>query len=234
MPLVVIPAYNEETTLPDVITSLASQGFYDVVVIDDASTDNTALVAKKLGAKVITLEHNLGAWKAAQTGIRYGYKKKYKQIITFDADGQHLVESIPHLLQVQQQSQADVVIGSCTQRGSFLRHVAWGMFRFLSGVEVKDLTSGLRLYNPKAIRVLASEQASLVEYQDVGILLLLRKAGLSKREVNVQMEKRKNGVSRIFHSWGAVSYYMAYTTVLCLSKIAKTYTFEQRPLKKGD
>ena len=234
MPLVVIPAYNEDATLPDVITSLASQGFYDVVVIDDASTDNTALVAKKLGAKVITLEHNLGAWKAVQTGIRYGYKKKYKQIITFDADGQHLVESIPHLLQIQQQSQVDVVIGSCTQRGSFLRHVAWGMFRFLSGVEVKDLTSGLRLYNQKAIQVLASEQASLVEYQDVGILLLLRKAGLNKREVNVQMEKRKNGASRIFHSWGAVSYYMAYTTVLCLSKIAKTYAFDQRPLKEGE
>ncbi|MAD02229.1 MAG: glycosyl transferase [Pseudoalteromonas sp.] len=226
MILIVIPAFNEEDTIVDVIKSLVKSGYNKILVVNDASTDNTGLIAEQLGVKVLHLEHNMGAWKATQTGIRYALQNNYKQVVTFDADGQHLVKSLSKLISCQKNDDVDVVIGSCTERGSVLRHVAWGMFRFLSGVEVKDLTSGLRLYNHKAIQVLASEQASLIEYQDVGVLLLLRKAGITKSEVKVQMEKRKVGGSRIFHSWGAVTYYMAYTTVLCLSKIAKTYSFE--------
>ncbi len=120
-------------------------------------------------------------------------------------------------------SDVDIVIGSCVSRGSISRHLAWGIFRRLSGVEVRDLTSGLRVYNRKALEVLSRREATLLEYQDVGVLLLLRTFSVSKTEAEVQMVPRKDGISRIFHSWGAVLYYMAYTTMLCLSKIAKTH-----------
>ena len=203
-------------------------GYNNILVVDDASSDSTAQVCRDIGVKVISLDYNLGAWKATQVGIRYGQRIGVDQIITFDADGQHLADSVPLLKQMQMTNNVDVVIGSCVERGSLSRHIAWGLFRFLSGVKVRDLTSGLRLYNQKAINVLASEQASLIEYQDVGVLLLLRNAGLTSSEVSVEMARRKIGNSRIFYSWGAVCYYMAYTTILCLSKIAKTYSFELR------
>ncbi|MEO2267243.1 glycosyltransferase family 2 protein [Pseudoalteromonas sp. YIC-656] len=226
-PLVVIPAHNEEKSIAGVIQDLKKEGFCNILVVDDASTDNTYAVASE-EALVISLPYNLGAWKATQTGIRYAYEQGIEQVITFDADGQHLASTLHPLLKFHQDNKCDIVIGSCVSRGSFARHIAWGMFRKLSGVEVRDLTSGLRVYNRRAMAVLSSEQATLLEYQDVGVLLLLKTFSVSKAEVKVLMSKRKDGISRIFYSWGAVAYYMAYTTMLCLSKIAKTHRFSMK------
>jgi hypothetical protein len=80
------------------------------------------------------------------------------------------------------------------------------------------LTSGFRLYNARACAVLAGEEATLIDYQDMGVLLLLRSAGVTFAEVEVQMNPREDGVSRIFYSWWAVARYMLETTVLCIAK----------------
>lgn len=222
--LVVIPAHNEEKSIIDVIDDLHKHGFHNIVVVDDASTDNTFTVANER-VKVISLPYNLGAWKATQTGIRYGFENGYKQVITFDADGQHLASSLSALVEHHSLGLFDIVIGSCLSRASLARHLAWGLFRRLSGVKVQDLTSGLRVYNRKAMEVINLPEATLLEYQDVGVLLLLKTHQISKTESSVKMTKRKDGISRIFHSWGAVAYYMSYTGMLCLSKIAKTHRF---------
>lgn len=219
--LIVIPAFNEELTIQSVIADLISNGYENILVVDDASTDRTALKARELGIKVMTLPYNQGAWKATQAGIRYAAERNYQRLITFDADGQHLANQLECLLNSQNESKANLVIGSCLSRGSIFRHLAWGFFRKLSGLDVKDLTSGLRLYDRVAIDVLSKKEATLLEYQDVGVLLLLKTFSVSKNEVTVKMKERTSGASRIFHSWGAVIYYMSYTTMLCLSKIAK-------------
>jgi hypothetical protein len=125
------------------------------------------------------------------------------------------------LIQAYNKNDVDVIIGSCPTRGTLARHIAWNFFRSLSGVSVQDLTSGLRLYNKSAISVLSSKEATLLEYQDVGVLLMLRTFELDKSEVKVSMKEREYGMSRIFNSWGAVIYYMAYTTMLCISKFNK-------------
>lgn len=220
--LVVIPAYNEASTIQQIIKNLYDYDYKDKLVVDDQSTDSTAELALSSGAKVLTLPYNVGAWKATQTGLRYAHAKKYQRVITFDADGQHLASSLASL--ITNARSADIVIGSCVTRGSLARHLAWGFFRKLSGVYVKDITSGLRLYNRQAIKALSCEEATLLEYQDVGVLLLLKAFKLSTVEVDVSMEERMVGASRIFYSWLAVSYYMAYTTTLCLSKVFKTQT----------
>ena len=225
-PLVIIPAYNEETVILNVIGDLKSNGYDDILVVNDASTDNT-LAMLPHDIKVISLPYNLGAWKATQTGIRYAYQCGYEQIITFDADGQHLAKTLNKLLAEHDKKQFDLVIGSCLSRGSIARKIAWHVFRKISGVQVRDLTSGLRVYNRKAMKVLSGKAASLLEYQDVGVLLLLKNNAISKVELDVDMQLRKNGISRIFNSWGAVLYYMAYTTTLCLSKLFKAKKLEE-------
>jgi hypothetical protein len=161
---------------------------------------------------------NLGAWRATQTGIRYAIKQGFERVITCDADGQHTAESIGALLYAADACD-DCVIGSCTSRGSAGRHIAWGVFKSISGLPVSDLTSGLRLYSRKAMQVLASRQATMFEYQDVGVLLMLKKLNMKIVEVPVTMNQRENGISRIFHSWLAVFRYLLYTLVLSVTKI---------------
>ena len=158
----------------------------------------------------------LGAWGGMQLGIRWAYAQGYARVITMDADGQHEVEELPALLAVA--DQADAVIGAFPERASQLRRIAWWWFQRLTGLRVTDLTSGFRCYNHRAMGVLASQQATLLDYQDVGTLLMLRKAGLRVTEVPVSMNARVLGVSRIFSSWAKVARYMAVTTVLCVMR----------------
>lgn len=215
-PLVVIPAKNEATTIARVVQNVLNEGFADVLVVDDASTDETGRVARAAGAMVLAAPLSQGAWGAMQTGIRYGVRHNFTSVITIDADGQHRPEEIDRLLQAARF--ADVVIGACPSRGSSARKFAWALFRRLTGFSLEDLTSGFRLYDARACKLLAGEEATLIDYQDMGVLLLLRSAGMTFAEVEVQMNPRENGVSRIFYSWWAVARYMLETTVLCIAK----------------
>jgi hypothetical protein len=152
-----------------------------------------------------------------QTGIRYGRREGFEYVVTMDADGQHEVDELPALLLAS--ANADVVVGAFPQRASLARRVAWGWFRALTGLGLTDLTSGFRCYSGAALKVLASSEATMFEYQDVGTLLLLRRAGVRIREVPVLMNERMAGKSRIFNSWLTVGRYMAMTTLLCLSRL---------------
>jgi len=211
---------NEAQTITEVVTSVLAYG-YRVIVVDDASTDTTAKKAKNAGAVVLTNVKNLGAWKATQAGLRYAKKLGAERVVTMDADGQHHAEGIETLLHCSRQG-ADVVIGSCTSRGSTGRHIAWRFFKMFNKLPVNDITSGFRLYNKKALDSLTSRQATMFEYQCVGVLLMMRNLGLSIREAPVNMQERATGVSRIFHSWLAVGYYLLYSGVLSLSKAFPT------------
>lgn len=82
---------------------------------------------------------------------------------------------------------------------------AWGLFRHMTGLKLEDVTSGLRAYNAGAMRVQTSAQAAMLSYQDIGVLLMLRDAGLCATEIPVPMRARYNGCSRVYHSWWAVA-----------------------------
>lgn len=216
--VVIIPAHNEEQAIGDVIGELRSLSNYPVVVIDDASTDLTRQVATESGAVVVPLAVQLGAWGATQAGLRYALKYDYEYAITMDADGQHQAKSLPALLQPIIRKEADVTIGTCTRRGSALRRIAWSLMKQVSGLRLEDLTSGFRVYDRRAIRILARWQATLLEYQDVGVLVMLQECGIQIKDVEVAMLPRRNGISRVFHSWASVIYYMAYTMLLSFTK----------------
>lgn len=214
--LVVIPARNEAATLPRLLGSLRAAGFHEVLVIDDRSEDGTGELARAAGAQVLRPALGLGAWGGMQTGLRHALRAGHDAVVTMDADGQHEVADLPALLRAS--AGAEVVIGAFPARASRLRRLAWAWFRGLTGLPLTDLTSGFRCYRGGALAVLASPEATLLDYQDVGTLLMLRRAGLRIVEVPVRMNPREVGGSRIFNSWFSVVRYMAVTTVLCLAR----------------
>lgn len=214
--LIVIPARNEAATIGAVLHDLQAAGWRDVLVINDQSTDDTAAIARSAGAQVLSPALPVGAWGGMQAGIRHALRHGYRAVVTMDADGQHEVAELPTLLQAHRQ--ADLVIGAFPERASRLRQLAWHWFRQLAGFDLRDLTSGFRLYNREAMRVLASREATLLDYQDLGALLLIRRAGLTIAEVPVSMNLRTAGKSRIFNSWFNVGKYMIATTLLCLAR----------------
>ena len=214
--LVVIPARDEAATIGQVVSALITAGWQHIFVIDDHSSDGTGDIARRAGATVARPVLPLGAWGGMQLGIRHAHALGFESVITMDADGQHEVQEIAALLAAG--ANADVVIGAHVERASRLRQVAWRWFRAIAGFELRDLTSGFRLYNRKAVGILATDEATLLDYQDVGVLLLLRKAGLHFAEVPVSMNIRQVGKSRIFYSWFSVARYMVTTTLLCFAR----------------
>jgi len=216
--IVIIPAHNETKDIANVIGDIQKYSNFPVVVVDDASTDNTILEARAAGAVVVPLAIQLGAWGATQTGLRYALNYDYDYAITMDADGQHLAESLPDMLLPIINQKADVTIGACTRRGSALRKVAWTLMKKASGLRLEDLTSGFRVYDRSAIRRLAAWQATLLQYQDVGVLAMLQASGLRIVDVEVSMMPRRTGISRVFYSWTSVVYYMSYTLLLGFTK----------------
>ena len=172
--VILIPAFNESAVIAEVIADIRSHCDCPVLVIDDASTDATIALARQAGATVIPLPAQLGAWGATQTGLRYARRHGYDMAVTMDADGLHEASALRALLEPVTRGNADVAIGACTQRGSTLRKIAWSLMKKTSGLTLEDLTSGFRAYNRKAIDELAGWQATLLDYQDIGVLLLLQ------------------------------------------------------------
>ncbi len=217
--MVVIPARNEALSIGALIERLSRKGF-PVIVVDDYSSDQTAGRARDAGAKVLQLPFHAGAWFAMQTGIRAACQDGFERVITMDADGQHDPDCIEVLLNVLNDAGSinNVVIGSCVERGNRRRQLAWQALRWLSGLNMADMTSGFRAYDRQAMAVVSDPSCTLIEYQDVGILLRLVQSGLAIREVEVSMKSREHGQSRIFKSWLTVSYYLVYSFLLSISK----------------
>lgn len=217
-PAIVIPALNESGTIRAVIEEILTKCAYPIFVVDDASTDATASMAQTAGATVIPLVNRMGAWGATQAGLRYARRRGHNVVISMDADGQHDPGFINSLIEPIRAGEADVCIGSCTERGSVMRHIAWKVLRNTSGIRIEDLTSGFRAYNEKAIEELASWRATFLDYQDVGVLALLISRGMHIVDTRTEMRARRSGHSRVFRSWLIVTYYMCHTMLLGLTK----------------
>jgi len=161
--LVVVPAYDEEDSLPRALADLGTlSGLvnFDVVVIDDGSTDATRKVDMAHGTACVLPPFNLGIGGAVQTGRLYAVERDYDIAVQFDADGQHLAGEIPQLLISLMDETAHVVIGSrfCGRRqfrSTYSRRVGIGLLshvvRLLSRQTFTDVTSGFRAFNREAM-----------------------------------------------------------------------------------
>ncbi len=225
--LIVIPAYNEASTIAGVIGAVRKATDAPVLVVCDACEDDTAARALAMGTQVLDLPVRLGAWGAIQAGLRFGYRHGFEQVLTLDADGQHPADALPELRAGL--DHADVTIGTYPDRLSVARRIAWWYFRALTGLNVVDVTSGMRGYGPRALALLVRSEASLLDYQDVGVLMLLSGQGMSIAEIPVIMKPRQAGHSRVFNSWFQVARYMIHTTVLCVARIRRRLPLETTP-----
>ncbi len=107
--LALIPAYNEERYIADVVQGTSA--FLPVLVVDDGSTDNTAFIAGNTGAEVLVQVPNQGKGAALREGFKLALAKGYDAVITLDADGQHDPNEIPAFIQAYMTRQPDLIIG---------------------------------------------------------------------------------------------------------------------------
>jgi glycosyltransferase involved in cell wall biosynthesis len=153
---VIIPAFNEQSTILPVVNALLLKG-WEVVVVDDGSALPLAPLLKETPVHYLRHRINLGQGAALQSGIRYALKKEAHYLVTFDADGQHRPEDVEHLLQKLQQENLDVVLGSrflTPSQVPFNRKVVLQFARFVNflftGLFLSDAHNGLRAMNREA------------------------------------------------------------------------------------
>ena len=154
-------------------------------------------------------------WGSLQTGLRCGLARGYETVITIDAEGRYEVEEIPALL--AHRAAADVIVSYFPARNSWVRNLAWQWFRRLTGFGLRDFVSGFRLYNRAALQVATSTEATLLDYQDIGTLLLLRRRGMQVSELALSLRAAQTDRSSIFQSWRNALRYMAVSTLLCIA-----------------
>lgn len=214
--LIIVPAYNEADNIESVIRSLnARNRKWDIVIINDASTDNTSVIAKGTEmAFVVDLPVNLGIGGSVQTGFKFAVQRGYDIALQFDGDGQHQVEEIDKLLQIILDDEADVAIGSRFNqkhegfKSSPTRRIGIKIFEWFSFLlirqQITDHTSGFRAFNRKAIEFLAVNYPS--DYPEPEVVVTLGKNNFRMKEVYTQMRERQGGVSSISLTKGP--YYM--------------------------
>ena len=213
--LIVIPSYNEEFSIAEVLESIKKQvPHIPVLVVDDGSADKTAQIAQKNGAKVISLPYNSGYGVALQTGYIYARKNNYTVVVQMDADGQHDPTCIKDLLREVDHSDVDVVIGSRflgkdTYRTSLAKYIGMFIFGKLASLfckaRVSDPTSGFQAIKGKAIAFVASDFYP-PDYPDADFLIMLNRCGFKVREIPVKMHPSK--VDKSMHDGPQIIYYV--------------------------
>ena len=205
--LAIVPAYNEESTVQAVVESIKQHApQFDVLVVDDGSTDATTEKARAAGASVARLPFNLGIGGAVQTGYRYAMANNYDYAVQIDGDGQHDPAHIARLLErIHAEPPAEMVYGtrfsdenegfqSTSLRRFGIKLFAWTL-SVVTREKVTDPTSGFRLCDRRAIALFAENYP--IDYPEVEAILLMHRHQLRSAEVPVEMLERGGGTSSI-------------------------------------
>jgi glycosyltransferase involved in cell wall biosynthesis len=218
--LVVIPAFNEGEHIANVLHALARHApEFDVLVVDDASLDTTAEIARANGATVVTHVFNMGYGAALQTGYRYALYSDYRVVVQLDADGQHEAEAVPKLAEPILSGELDVVLGSRFHSGSsyrmpVLRRLGslWfsRLVRWLTGLSISDPTTGMQALSPRVLQLYTSD-AFPADYPDADMIVLLYRHHYRIGEMPVTMHERPEATS--LHRGIGVLYYVYKMTL---------------------
>ena len=212
--LVILPAYNEEENIGQLLDKLKNyekRDLYDILVIDDGSKDRTAEIVKEKGVQVLSQVFNMGYGAALQTAYKYAKNNGYEYVFQIDADGQHDVANIERLiaemgcLKEDNSDYPDIIIGSRFLEGSEsfymsrLKMVAIGFFRRIikknTGVVLTDPTSGLQGLNRKAFCFYAEYGNFDLKYPDMNMIIQMLLLGFKITEFPAIMHERAAGVS---------------------------------------
>ncbi len=214
--LAIVPAYNEADMVGRVVRDIQRQApGFDVLVVDDGSTDATAAEAEAQGAIVIRHPYNLGIGGAVQSGYKYALRHDYDVAVQVDGDGQHKPEYLPEMAEALQtgSSKADMVYGSrflgdpgykvplARRAGNLIFSI---VLTTITRQRITDPTSGFRMTNRRGIELFARDYPH--DYPEVEALLMLHAHHLRIHEVHVRMNARGFGQSSIDYPRSA--YYM--------------------------
>ena len=203
--LVLVPAFNEERAVGDVVRNVhqAMPGV-PVLVVDDCSRDATVTVARGAGAEVLALPHHLGLGGCVQAGYKLAFELGYQYVIRVDGDGQHDAADIPRIFERLRSTGCEMVIGSrfvngASENTSLIRAAGIRFFRMvlrpILGKPVRDPTSGFVGVNRSALEVFSGSFP--LEYPEIEALVVLQRRRFRFEEVPCRMLPRRSGRSTI-------------------------------------
>ncbi len=202
--LAVVPAFNEQHSIIEVVAGLLDEGL-PVLVVNDGSTDDTAVLARTAGASVLNLPTNIGVGGALRAGARAAIDAGYTQIVQCDGDGQHPAAEVVRLLEFQEQHPVDLLIGSRFVGSSgrrnepLVRRVAMIMLSRVatraSGSAVTDATSGLRVIRQPLLAGVAQHLPRHYLGDTFELTVSAGRAGFAIREERVVIRPRLHGIS---------------------------------------
>lgn len=229
--LIIIPAYNEEETIASLLGEIreAVEDRFDVVVVNDCSTDQTLDICRRFDdVTILDLTYNLGIGGAVQTGYRYAWKNGYDAAIQLDGDGQHDPRFLDMLVTMLQQGEYDMVIGSrFLEREGFqssgTRRLGISFFQWLiqvlAGARITDPTSGFRACNRRVIRMFAEDYPR--DYPEPETNARLLRLGMRVKEIPVVMRERQGGQSSI-RVLQPLYYMIKVTAAICIDYLRGT------------
>jgi glycosyltransferase involved in cell wall biosynthesis len=211
--LVIIPAHDEEQSLPVTLDELRRKApEVAVLVVDDGSRDATARIAHERGVPVVSHAVNLGVGGALQTGFRWALRHGYDIGVQLDADGQHDPGHLHALLAPILRGECDVSIGSryvarTGYRAPSARRLGMvlfsGVVQLAVGQRITDTTSGYRAYDRAVMEICQFDFPK--DFPDAPLLIDLARRGFRLAEVPVEMRAREAG--RSFYTFGKSLYY---------------------------
>lgn len=195
--LVIIPAYNEELNIDNVVKDIVENTDYDYIIIDDCSRDNTYTYCLEKGYHVLHLPVNYGLSSGVQVGLKYALENGYGMAVQFDGDGQHKAEYIKALFEALKT--CDIAIGSrfVTEKKPMSSRMLGSrlitfFIRFMTGCKINDPTSGMRAFNHDVMQ----EYAYGMNYPpEPDTLVYMLKKGKKLKEIQVKMQDREFGES---------------------------------------
>jgi len=204
--LIIVPVHNEERNITNVIVDIKTHlSDFDLVFINDCSSDRTAEFLKNKSCTTISTPIQLGYGGAMQLGFKYAALRNYDLVMQFDGDGQHLAAEAKKLFEHFCKSNAEILIGSRFLGESdigdigFLRRLgirfySW-MLNFLFKKKIYDITSGLQILNKRAFSFYATHLNYPEDYPDVDVLAKMHSLNYAIKEFGVKIGKRQGGKS---------------------------------------
>ena len=178
----IVPAYNEEKTIREVVTSLNK--YTNVIVVDDCSTDETNKIAKNCGAIVIRNIKNEGYEKSVEKGLFESIKMNFDYALTFDADGQHHAKDIEKFLKLIKEGY-DLILGNRAYVSRISEKIGKSIFKKKWGIN--DPFCGFKGYNLSKVKNINFFE----RYKSVGTDLALTFINKGFRFVNVDIQTSK-------------------------------------------
>lgn len=220
--LTIVPAYNEEKELGKLLLNLSKfVSLKNVLVVDDGSNDNTAVIAEKAGSRVLRQKTNQGKGLALKAGFNFAVANGYEAVITMDADGQHDPKEIPKFLSYYEKYNADFIIGTRKHSASempplrlLVNKVTSFIASLLSGIRIHDSQSGYRFIRKNIIERIDLKTNRF--QMETEIIVKAARAGFSIGEIPIKTIYLSNFKSHINPFIDTIRFIKLALRLLCL------------------